>query len=118
MGSIFIGEDGSWRVIGPTEVGPQPYNPGGEIASWVSADQGKTWTKEYQLTSGSERNHTYARRPLHGQDDFYSIWADGHGRQPSDSKLFFYNHKAGEVRQLPYAMTDDMATPVLVNTVK
>lgn len=118
MGSIFIGEDGSWRVVGPTEVGPQPYNPGGEIATWLSADQGKTWTKEYQLTADSERNHTYARRPLHGQEDFYSIWADGHGRQPSDSKLFFYNHKAGEVRQLPDTMTGDMATPVLVNTVK
>lgn len=95
--------------------GPQPYNPGGEMAVWVSADQGVTWAKERQLTEGSVRNHTYARRPLSAQDDFLTIWADGHGRQPSESHLYFWNKKAGEVRQLPYSMDSDMAIPPVVN---
>lgn len=118
MGSIHIGSDGAWRVVGPTEVGPQPFNPGGEIASWVSTDTGVTWTKEHQLTSASEQNHTYARRPLNGQDGFYTWWADGHGRKPSVSHLYFYNREAGTVSELPYKMDTDMITPAVVNTVK
>lgn len=113
-GSIYVAENGEWRVVGPTETGPQPYNPGGEIAVWVSADQGQTWTREAQLTSGSERNHTYARRPLNGNDEFHSFWADGHGRQKSESYLYFWNRKTGSVHQLPYTMESDRATPAVV----
>lgn len=117
MGSIFVDEDGLWRVVGPTEVGPQAYNPGGEIATWVSSDRGGTWSKEYQLTASSERNHTYARRPLHTHDGFYAFWADGHGRQPSESLLYFYDRSAGAVKVLPHDMASDMAAPEVVNTV-
>jgi len=115
MGSLFVGEDGSWRVLGPTETGPQPYNPGGEMAVWLSTDSGESWVKEHQLTTGSARNHTYARRPLNGQDDFFSIWADGHGRQPSESNLYFWNKKTGSVCQLPYTMLSEMAAPIVVS---
>ena len=52
-GSLYIEEDGTWRIIAPTEQGPQPYNPGGEMAMWTSSDQGATWKKARQLTSGS-----------------------------------------------------------------
>jgi hypothetical protein len=108
-GSLYIEDDGTWRIIAPTGLGPQPYNPGGEMALWTSADQGTTWKKVKQLTSGSSLNHNYARRPVNAQDDFYAFWADGHGRQPSASSLYFCN-KAGEVFCLPRRMTEEFAT--------
>ena len=110
MGSLYLEPDGVWRIIAPTETGPQPYNPGGEIAMWLSRDQGATWTKTRQLTSGSERNHTFARRPVHAHPGFYALWADGHGRQPSESSLYFCN-RDGDVYQLPRQMTADSAAP-------
>lgn len=112
MGSLFI-EDGAWRVVGPTETGPQPYNPGGEMAVWLSNDEGKSWTRERQMTSGSERNHTYARAAVNAHPDFYAIWADGHGRQPSQSNLYFCN-RDGDVFALPREMAGAVAEPVMV----
>jgi len=118
FGSLYIGENGEWRVVGPTETGPQAYNPGGEMAVWLSTDQGESWRKEHQLTAGSERNHTFARRPLNVHDEFFAFWADGHGRQPSESYLYFWNRKTGGVNQLPYTMDGDMATPTVLNSVE
>ncbi len=114
-GSLWFDDDGSWRIIGPTETGPQPYNPGGEIALWISRDQGENWLKEKQMTSGSPRNHTYVRRPVDAHPDFYAIWADGHGRQPSESYLYFCDRK-GTVRVLPRRMGGDFAEPISVPT--
>jgi hypothetical protein len=108
-GSIHIEPDGTWRVIGPTELGPQPYNPGGEVAMWTSSDQGAKWTKERQLTSDSPFNHTYCRRPLNAHPDFYAFWADGHGRQPSESRLYISDQSGQNVRRFPYVMADEMA---------
>jgi len=110
-GSLYIEPDGTWRVIGPTELGPQPYNPGGEMVMWTSADQGANWTKVRQLTTGSLMNHTYARRPLNAHPGFYAIWADGHGRQPSTSHLYFTNQAGDHVWRLPTTMTTDSAKP-------
>ena len=104
MGSLWVGDDGSWRIIAPTETGPQPYNPGGEMVLWASDDEGRSWKKVKRLTSGSERNHTYARRPVNAHPDFYAIWADGHGREPSESNLYFCN-RAGGVYMLPREMS-------------
>ena len=114
MGSIYLEDDGTWRIIGPTETGPQPYNPGGEIAVWVSRDQGVLWQKVKQLTQDSERNHTYVRRPVNAHPDFYALWADGHGREPSASYLYFCD-KSGTGRQLPRKMDDDFSRPEPVN---
>jgi len=114
MGSLYIEADGVWRIIGPTEQGPQPFNPGGEMAMWTSDDQGVTWKKLRQLTSGSPFNHTFARRPVNAHDDFYAFWADGHGRQPSASSLYFCN-KAGNVYRLPQLMTQDSEAPQTQN---
>jgi len=113
MGSLYLEEGGAWRIIAPTETGPQPYNPGGEVAMWVSADQGETWEKTKQLTDDSERNHTYVRRPVNAHPDFYALWADGHTRRPSPSRLYFCN-RDGAVRRLPPMMTDDFAEPEVV----
>ena len=62
MGELWLAAPDDWRIIGPTETGPQPYNPGGEVAMWQSRDQGKTWQLTKQLTSKSSRN-SYLRSP-------------------------------------------------------
>lgn len=113
MGSLYIEQDGSWRIIAPSETGPQPYNPGGEMAMWTSTDLGTTWRKIRQLTKNSPYNHTYARRPVNAQPDFYALWADGHARKPSPSSFYFCD-KEGNVRVLPREMASDFETPKLV----
>ena len=110
FGELWMMADDDWRVIAPTEPGPQPYNPGGEVAMWTSRDQGATWNKTRQLTQNSLMNHTYVRRSLNAHPDFIAIWADGHGRQPSDSRLHFCDSD-GDVFQLPFAMDSDFASP-------
>ena len=112
MGSLYVEPDGLWRIIGPTEAGPQTYNPGGEIAIWESRDEGATWTKARQLTHNSTLNHTYVRRPLNAQPGFYAFWADGHGRQPSPSHLYFYDAARDAVFQLPPGMETAEARPI------
>jgi hypothetical protein len=109
-GSIYLEKDGTWRIIGPTETGPQAYNTGGEMAMWVSKDRGKTWEMVKQLTRGSKRNHTYARRPLNAHPDFYALWADGDARRPSESTLYFCD-KQGNVRVLPRKMASEFDKP-------
>jgi len=113
MGSIYLEGDDLWRIIGPTEPGPQAYNTGGEIALWTSADRGATWTRLKQMTSGSQYNHGYCRRPVNAHPEFYAIWADGHGREPSESRLYFCD-KEGTVRLLPPQMSEDFVKPELV----
>ena len=110
MGSLYLEQDGSWLIIGPTETGPQPYNPGGEMALWRSEDRGGTWDRVRTLTGESERNHTYARRPVDPHPRFYPLWADGHGRRPSTSDLFFCDRE-GSVRLLPREMEGDILRP-------
>lgn len=80
---------------------------------WASDDQGRTWRKEKQMTRGSDFNHTYVRRPVRAHPDFYGLWADGHGRQPSESRLYFCNRE-GDVFQLPPTMSDEFARPIPV----
>ena len=103
-GSLYIEADGVWRVIGPTMPGPQAFNPGGEMAMWRSEDKGAHWELLQQLTTNSLRNHNYARRPVNAHHDFYALWADGHGRQPSKSLLYCCTQD-GTVRVFPEQMT-------------
>jgi len=110
-GSLYIEPDGTWRVIAPTEPGPQPYNPGGEMVLWTSQDQGQTWKRVKQLTQNSELNHTYARRPLNADPGFYAFWADGHGRHASESHLYFTDREGSHVWRLPAKMDSDFAKP-------
>ena len=114
-GSLYIEEDGLWRVIGPTEPGPQRFNTGGEVAIWTSLDQGATWTKIRQLTHDSEMNHGYCRKPINANPDFYALWADGHGRQVSQSRLYFCNQDGTKVFMLPTEMETDFAKPVPID---
>ena len=114
MGSLYIEEDGLWRIIGPTEPGPQPFNTGGEVAIWTSSDQGNSWTKLRQLTHDSELNHGYCRKPIDAHPDFYALWADGHGRQLSESRLYFCNRDGSKLFMLPVEMEEDFAKPAEV----
>lgn len=109
MGSLYLHQD-VWRIVAPTGEGPQTFNPGGEMVMWESRDQGQTWEKRKQLTYQSKYNHSYARRPVNAHPDFYALWADGHGREPSESRLYFANMD-GEVYQLPTSMDEDMEAP-------
>ncbi len=111
MGSLFVESKQVLRVIAPTEAGPQAGNPGGEIAMWLSEDGGVTWRKQRQLTQGSEFNHTYVRRPVEAHPGFYGFWADGHGRQPSASRLYFCNRQ-GDVFQMPTEMQQSREEPI------
>ena len=103
--------DGStWRIIGPSEDGPRPYAPGGEMVQWRSDDAGTTWRREHLLTTGSEANHTYARRVIGGHPGFAALWADGDTEAFSQSFLYFAD-RAGRVFRLPPHMTGAFAAP-------
>ncbi len=80
-GSLYVESDGRWLLIAPTDPGPQPYNPGGEVVLWESLDQGNTWNRIRNLTAGSPYNHGYCRRPIRAHPQFYAFWADGHARR-------------------------------------
>lgn len=113
MGSLYIEKD-EWRIIGPTEEGPQKDGTGGEIALWVSRDDGASWKKEKNITSKSIYNNSFVRRPVNAQKDFYAFWADGDVMKFSASHLYFTNGKCSKVRILPYDMTEDLEKPVVI----
>jgi hypothetical protein len=103
MGSLYNEGGGHWRIIGPTEPGPQYHGTGGEMAVWQSSDNGGTWKRTAVLTSGSPRNHAYARRPVNARPGFYAFWADGNPDEFSESRLY-YCTRDGVVREMPYVM--------------
>jgi len=111
MGSLYIEADGRWRIIAPTEPGPFRHGAGGEIALWVSDDQGETWTKARDVTRDSPRNHGYVRRPVNAHPDFYGFWADGNPEKLSESRLYFTDQTGRNVRVLPYDMPGPFAEP-------
>lgn len=113
MGSLYI-KGKIWQIIGPTAAGPQKWGTGGEMVLWKSTNEGRSWKQVRMLTKNSERNHSYARRPLNAHKDFYAFWADGDADKFSVSKLYFSNKKGNKVWQLPYEMEGDFAKPILV----
>ena len=110
-GPLWVEEDGTWRIIGPTERGPQRWGGGGEIAAWESRDQGTTWKKVRDVTKDSPRNNSYVRPVVNGHDDFYALWADGHSDKFSISRLYFCNKQGDRVWRLPYDMEGEFAKP-------
>jgi hypothetical protein len=110
MGSIYTGEK-EWRIIGPSDQGPQKYGMGGEIVLWTSTDEGVTWKKSDNITTGSKYNNAYARRPVNQNKEFYSFWADGDSEKISESRLYFTNEKCNKVWVLPYEMKKDFQKP-------
>lgn len=113
MGSLYV-ENDLWRIVGPTESGPQAFGTGGEMALWESPDEGKNWKRVRHLTKNSPKNHSYARRPLNANEEFYSFWADGDADKFSESRVYFTNQKGNKVWVLPFDMWSDFATPLRV----
>lgn len=110
-GSLYLEEDGTWRIIGPTEPGPQPIGSGGELAVWTSRDAGRTWAKLRDVTQHSQRNHNYVRRPVNAHEDFYAYWADGNPDTFSESHLYFANRNGDRVWRMPYQIQGDWSAP-------
>lgn len=117
-GSLYAEGRGHWRIIGPTEPGPQPYNPGGEVAVWRSSDDANSWRRTRLVTHHSRYNHSHVRRPMNAHPDFYAFWADGDTRQPSESSLFFCNRSGKRVCRLPEHMTSEWEKPAPVRSSK
>ncbi len=110
MGSLYTEDDNLWRIIGPSDRGPQPYCTGGEMSVWTSDNQGKNWHRAAMITENSPYNHSYARRPVNANDKFYSFWADGNGLRPSASSLYFCT-KSGSLFRLPSNMPSPTGKP-------
>jgi hypothetical protein len=111
FGELSIDADGAWRLIAPTDPGARPYTTGGDMVLWSSRDQGATWKRVRRLNAGTDRNHTYAKRPLNAHPDFAALWADGDTLKPSGSRLYFTNREGTAVWQLPEQMTGETAKP-------
>jgi len=47
---------------------------------------------------------------VNAHPDLYGLWADGHARQPSPSRLYICDQQ-GQVRMLPETMTQDAERP-------
>jgi BNR repeat-containing family member len=109
MGSLYV-QGRRWRIIGPTEAGPQRWGTGGEMAIWESHDEGENWIRKRQLTVSSKRNHSYARRPINAHSDFEAFWADGHADSLSSSHLYFCDRR-GRVFLMPTMMQAEMESP-------
>lgn len=113
FGSLYTEEDGTWRIIAPTDSGAESYATGGQIVMWTSDDEGANWTKSKVLTKDDVTSHTYVRRPRNAHPDFYALWANGLARKKSDSSLFFTNRSGEHVWQLPEKMTSTAEKPVV-----
>ncbi|NLJ42861.1 MAG: hypothetical protein GX431_04320 [Bacteroidales bacterium] len=112
-GSIHI-EGSEWKVIGPTEQGPQLYGTGGEVALWISRNGGAEWQKVTDVTNNSINNNSFVRHPLNAQKDFFALWTDGNANELSKSYLYFTNKKCNKVWMLPYEMKEDFRRPVRI----
>jgi hypothetical protein len=112
-GTLYIEPEGTWRVIAPTEPGPQPWGTGGDMVMWTSRDQGASWTRVKQLTAHSRYNHSYARKPVNADPGFYALWADGSPLEATASSLYFATQD-GRVYRLPTTMSGATAKPELV----
>lgn len=110
-GSLWTDNQKEWTIIIPSDEGPQPLGAGGELVRWVSRNEGKSWKRAGTVTSGSERNHGYVRRPQDAHEGFYAFWADGNPDKVSACRLYF-STKDGQVFQMPYDMTEEWCKPI------
>ena len=121
-GMLWI-ENGRWNIIAPTGADPalrtsdpkRFWGQGGELGRWTSTDQGLTWTKNYEVTENSPRNHGYVRHPQNGTGRFFTYWADGNPASITESHLYFGNADGTRAWELPYNMTTTTAKPVELN---
>lgn len=110
MGSLFISEK-EWKVVAPTEPGPQEWGVGGELAIWVSADAGQSWKMIKQITQNSKFSHSYVRKVVNYKAPFCYFWADGNSHLFSKSELWFGDFD-GNIWKLPYDMKKKNERPI------
>jgi hypothetical protein len=113
VGALYITRN-EWKIVGPSDPGPQKYGTGGEIALWVSKNDGDSWEKVKNLTNNSVYNNSYVRRPIGAEKHFFAFWADGNADTISVSHLYFTNEKCDKVWILPYSMKKEFEKPVRI----
>lgn len=113
-GQLWLETDKPWRIFAPTEPGPSRWGAGGEVAIWEAAGPETAWSRQRVLTTGSEYNHNYVRRPVNAHPDFHAFWADGNPDAESPSRLYFCDSTGTKVWQLPYTMEGEEVTPILM----
>lgn len=113
FGQLYLEHDG-WKLIAPTDPGPSPNWTGGDVVVWTSPNEGATWNRIKTLTHDPLLHHNFVRQPINANPQFYAFWADGDPRKPSDSHLYFTDQQGSHVWKLPEAMTDEFATPQVV----
>ena len=112
MGSLYVSDE-NWRIVGPTEPGPQKWGVGGELAIWQSKDSGESWKKIKNLTKHSSFSNSYVRRPVNYNSPFCFFWADGHSHEFSRSELYFGDFD-GHIWKLPYDMKNEFEKPLKI----
>jgi hypothetical protein len=113
MGSLYVSNK-NWRIVGPTEEGPQKWGVGGELAVWESTNKGRNWEKIKKLTENSELSHAYVRSPVNFKEPFCFFWADGNSHEFSKSELYFGDFE-GHIWKLPSEMKQDFEKPKIIN---
>jgi hypothetical protein len=121
FGQLYSEADGTWRLIAPTDPGPQAGMTGGEVVMWISElGWDGEWRRLKNVTRNSRVNHSYVRAPIDAQADFYAFWADGDPRgrvndgETAVSRLYFTNKSGDHVWQFPEKMEAQSARPVVV----
>jgi len=110
FGQLYV-EGSRWRVLAPTDPGPQPFTTGGEVVLWESNDEGATWKRVKSITAGSRLQQTFVRRPVNAHPQFYAFWADGDAERESASSLYFTDKDGSAVWTLPAEMTAEFEKP-------
>lgn len=105
-GSLYY-EKGNWLIIAPTGKAPFSFNSGGELEKWELSKKDTNWKFVKKVTQDSQVNHSYPRKPINFNPNFYAFWADGNPREKSVSNLYFSNQK-GEVFKLPSKFEGEM----------
>ncbi|NLX12906.1 MAG: hypothetical protein GXY44_04525 [Phycisphaerales bacterium] len=108
-GCLHITPEIWYQLFAPTDPGPQPKTPGGDINVWVSADRGRSWSRA-RLTADHQFNHQDVRRPIDASDDLYAFWVRGDARKGTHGRILFCDSK-GQVFILPEKMDTPVAQP-------
>ncbi|MEM6391665.1 MAG: BNR-4 repeat-containing protein [Planctomycetota bacterium] len=112
-GELLILSDDDWRLIIPSDPGPQRRATGGGMCLWRSADRGTTWQRDHRVVEPEGVNHTYARRVFEGSDDFAFLWASANAHDPGPVDLWFADRE-GKTRKMPRTVGGDFTEPETV----